>query len=251
MVEAGCMQDPAVDYITGLHVAPQFYTGEIEVKHGILNASSDNVDIEIWGKGCHGAYPENGVDATLIASTLLLSLQSLVSRSISPLNGAVLSFGIMEGGNAPNIICDHMILRGTLRMLDENTRKTARQIIRNQAASIAMAYGGRASVHFHSGYDALINPHDLTDLVINLASDLIGAGHIHYKEAPNLGAEDFSFFTHHARSSVFYHLGCTRPGQDKTSSLHTADFELDKNCMKVGILLQYALTRSLLAHPKN
>lgn len=251
MVKEGCMENPAVDYVAGLHVMPQFHTGEIEVKHGKLNASSDDVRIDIYGKGCHGAYPENGVDATLIASALLLSLQTLVSRSISPLNSAVLSFGIMEGGSAPNIICDHMVLHGTLRVLDEETRQMAHKLIRTQAASIAQAYNGSASVVFESGYDALINPDDLTDLVIELATDLIGADHIHHKEFPSLGVEDFSFFTHDAKSSVFYHLGCTKPGEEEIHPLHTDGFTLDENCLKTGMLLQYTLTRRLLTYPKK
>lgn len=246
MVEAGCMQNPPVDYVAGLHVMPQFHTGEIELRHGKLNASTDEIRIDVYGKSCHGAYPENGVDAAVIASSLLLTLQTFVSRSISPLNSAVLSFGIMQGGTAPNIICDHMVLHGTLRVLDEKTRKQAYEIIRTQAASIAAAYGGRAEVTIEAGYDALINPDDLTDLLAEMASDMLGHENIHWKEFPSLGAEDFSFFSHDARSSVFYHLGCRPPEKEEIHILHTKDFEIDENCLKVGIKLQYALTRRLL-----
>lgn len=84
MVAEGCMKNPSVDYVAGLHMMPQYHTGEIEIKYGKLNASSDDVHIDVYGKGCHGAYPENGIDAVVIASQLVMSLQTLVSRSISP-----------------------------------------------------------------------------------------------------------------------------------------------------------------------
>ena len=246
MVEEGCMKNPPVDYVAGLHVMPQFHTGEIELRRGKLNASTDDIIIHVYGKSCHGAYPENGVDAAVIASALLMSLQTLISRNISPLNSAVLSFGIMQGGTAPNIICDHMTLLGTLRTLDEQTRRQAYKIIRTQASSIAAAYGGRAEVTIDPGYDALINPADLTDLLAEMASDLLGTEKIHWKEFPSLGAEDFSFFSHDAKSSVFYHLGCRPPEEEKIHILHTKDFEIDENCLKTGMKLQYSLTRKLL-----
>lgn len=246
MIEAGCMQNPTVDYVAGLHMNPQYYTGEIEVKPGKMNASSDEVIIDLYGHSCHGAYPEKGTDAALIAATLLLSLQTFVSRSISPLNSAVLSFGMMHGGTAPNIVCDHMQLHGTLRVLDEATRTLAHQMIRTQAQSIAAAYGGNAEVTFVSGYDALINPEDLTVLLAGLASQILGTDHVHYKEFPSLGVEDFSFFQHSAKSSVFYNLGCTKPGQKEIYPIHTKKFEIDENCLKVGMQLQYELARTLL-----
>ena len=246
MVEEGCMQNPPVDYVAGLHVMPQFPVGEIELRHGKLNASTDDIRIDVYGKSCHGAYPENGVDAAVIAASLLLSLQTFVSRNISPLNSAVLSFGVMQGGTAPNIICDHMTLHGTLRTLDEATRQQAFQMIRTQAASIAAAYGGQAEVTIESGYDALINPDDLTDLLADMATDLLGPEKVHWKEFPSLGAEDFSFFCHDAKSSVFYHLGCRSPKQEEIHILHTKDFEIDENCLKTGMELQYSLTRRLL-----
>lgn len=250
MVAEGCMKNPPVDYVAGLHMMPQYHTGEIEIKYGKLNASSDNVHIDVYGKGCHGAYPENGIDAIVIASQLVLSLQTLVSRSISPLNSAVLSFGMIQGGTAGNIICDHVTLSGTLRTLDPETRTQAKNYICTQAASIAAAYGGRAEVSFHSGYDALINDNDLVDLLVKNASELIGKENIYQKEFPSLGVEDFSFFAENAKGGVFYHLGCTPPGQSEIHPLHTAAFQLDENCLKTGMLLQYTLTRKLLEYKK-
>ena len=248
MVQAGCMEHPTVDYVAGLHVMPQYHTGQIEIKYGKMNASSDEVLINVYGSGAHGAYPEQGIDAVVIASHLVLSLQSLVSRRISPLNSVVLSFGKIHGGAAGNIICDHVALGGTLRTLDPQTRENAKQYIRTQAAAISAAYGGRAEVTFHSGYDALINDDSLTALVEEIAVRQLGKENVFHKEYPSLGVEDFSFFREAAKAGVFYHLGCTKPGQKEIYPLHTAQFEVDDDCLKVGVLLQYTLTRRLLEY---
>ena len=93
MISCGCMEHPHVDYMLGLHVMPSRESGTVEYRHGMLNASSDHIKITVHGKSCHGAYPEQGIDAIVIASHLVCSLQTLVSRSISPLQSAVLSFG--------------------------------------------------------------------------------------------------------------------------------------------------------------
>ncbi|MDD3795933.1 MAG: M20 family metallopeptidase [Lachnospiraceae bacterium] len=251
MVEAGCMNDPAVDYVTGLHVMPQFPTGDVELKYGRLNASSDEIIINVTGVGCHGAYPENGIDSIVIASNLILSLQTLVSRNISPLNSAVLSFGKIQGGQAGNIICDQVTLTGTLRTLDPKTRTKAHTMIQQQCTHIAAAYGGKAELTIHSGYDALINSNELVELAALNAAELLGEEHIHWKEFPSLGVEDFSFFQHDAKASVFYHLGCTSPAKAPGAPLHSPQFELDDNCLKTGVLLQYHLTQKLLNYRQS
>ncbi|MCC8066262.1 MAG: M20 family metallopeptidase [Clostridiales bacterium] len=252
MVQEGCMKNPAVDYVAGLHVMPEYHTGEVQMKYGKLNAASDDVLIDVYGKGAHGAYPEKGIDAILIASHLVLSLQSFVSRSLSPLESAVLSFGTINGGSAQNVICDHVLLHGTLRTTDPQTREQAKYYIRTQAKSIAAAYGGDSKVRFVSGYDALINDDELVDLAADTAAGLLGKEHIHWKAAPSLGVEDFSFFQESAKAGVFYHLGCTALDQKEIYPLHTARFQVDDACLKTGVLLQYSLTRRLLNyHPEN
>lgn len=247
MVEQGCMKDPDVDYVTGLHVMPQFHTGELEMKYGKLNAASDEVLIDLHGRSCHGAYPEGGVDTVVMAATLISSLQTFVSRTISPLNSAVLSFGEIQGGTACNIVCDHVRIHGTLRTLDAATRSQAKEYIRNQAISIAAAYGGTADVLFHSGYDALINDNALVDAAAECADEILGKEHINWKEFPSLGVEDFSFFQEAAKKGgVFYHLGCTAPETPVGAPVHTAGFLLDDDCLKIGVAMQYTLTRKLL-----
>lgn len=245
MVEAGYMEHPHVDYVLGLHVMPNHEVGSIEYRYGNLNAASDEVTITVHGKSCHGAYPEQGIDAVVIASHLVCALQTLVSRRISPLQSAVLSFGQISGGEGPNIVCDQVLLHGTLRTTDPQMREEAFQYIEKQAALICGAFGGSADVVFHCGYDALINTDEIVDVVVKNAEKLLGHENIHPKEFPSLGAEDFSFFLDKA-PGAFFHLGCGNAAKGMTAPLHSKEFELDERCIPIGVELQIHNILSLL-----
>lgn len=245
MVLAGCMENPHVDYVTGLHVAPGYETGEIEVKYGKLNAATNDVSITLLGETCHGAYPDTGIDAIVIAGAVINSLQSLVSRNISPLNQAVLTLGTIHGGTAHNIVTDRVDITGTLRTTDPETREYAKEIIKRQAEHTAAAYGGRAEVTLPPGYSALINSDEIVDVLVEAAAPIIGKDHIHWKPSPSMGAEDFSFFLEKA-PGVFYHLGCANKTSGITAPLHSRHFDIDERCLPLGVHLQIALTTALL-----
>ncbi len=247
MVKAGCLRNPDVDYVAGLHVMPQFPVGDIEKRHGKLNASSDELHIDVYGRSGHGAYPEKGVDAIVIAASIITAMQSFVSRNISPLNSAVVSIGMISGGTGGNIICDHVELTGTLRTLDPETRAFAAERLRKLTADIAEGFGGTASLRIEPGYDALINSDELVDLLTDTFTPILGREHLHEKEYPSLGVEDFSFFhADHVKGIVFYHLGCTKPGTAAPGGLHDPQFLLDEDCLPLGAFLQYVLTQKLL-----
>ena len=207
MIDAGCMEDPAVDAVIGLHMAPYLETGTIELKHGKLYAASDEVSIVLHGKSSHGAYPDTGVDAIVIAAHLITALQTIASRSISPLDQYVLTLGTIRGGSAHNIIADTVELSGALRTTDPSAREQVKKMIRRQVEGIPASMGGSGTVTFTPGYDALINTDAMVDLLENTAIPILGKKHVLRKEYPGMGVEDFSFFLHKA-PGVFYHLGC-------------------------------------------
>ncbi|MCI7608748.1 MAG: M20 family metallopeptidase, partial [Enterocloster clostridioformis] len=142
MVEAGCMEHPHVDYVTGLHVMPTHETGEIEIRYGDLNASSDEIHIKVHGKSCHGAYPDTGVDAIVMAAAVINSLQTLVSRCISPLDSAVLTLGTIHGGTAGNIVAAETEMTGTLRTTDPAVREKIIDAMTRQVSCTCQAMGG-------------------------------------------------------------------------------------------------------------
>lgn len=245
MIDDGCMENPAVDFVTGLHVTPAYKNGEVEVRFGKLNASSDEIIINIHGKSAHGAYPESGIDAIVTASLLISSLQTVISRTISPLEQAVLTFGMIEGGTAGNILAGSVCITGTLRTTDEKIRRLIIDSVKQHASHICSAHGCSCNIIIRPGYDALINTDSIVELLIKTASEEIGRENIHIKEFPGMGVEDFSFFLKHA-PGVFYHLGCRRENDNSPAPLHSEDFDIDENCLVTGVRMQLALTYALL-----
>lgn len=246
MVAEGCMSEPEVDNVIGLHVMPYLEAGNIELKYGKLNASSGEFYINIKGKSGHGAYPDTTVDAIVIAGSVITSLQSMVSRNVSPLESVVLSIGKINGGVKNNIIADTVTMSGTLRTLDEAARNRAKAAIRRLAEGTAGAYGGEAEVWFEDGYEALINVNEIVDVIKETAERILGAEKIRYKEFPSLGAEDFSYFLDKAKGA-FYHLGCGNSSKGITAGLHNEYFDVDEECIKTGVYMQVECILALLA----
>lgn len=246
MVDEGCMERPTVDYVIGLHVAPYLKTGEIEVKYDNLYAASDEVTITVKGRGCHGAYPDTGVDAVVVAAQLILALQTVVSRSIPPADPCVLSLGTIRGGSARNVIADTVELGGILRTANPALRSQVKEQIAKITRLLPESLGGEGKAIFSPGYDALINTNALVDLLVDTAVPILGRECIHWKSAPGMGVEDFSHFLTRA-PGVFYHLGCQDPTKGPAAPLHSRDFLLDEHCIAYGIRLQTALAERLLS----
>lgn len=246
MINAGCMENPKVDYVLGLHVMPYLETGFIELKYGNLNASSDSVNITIEGKTGHGAYPEKTVDSIMIAGHVIVALQTLVSRNISPLNSLVLSLGTITGGVRGNIVSDKVSITGTLRSLDMETRSYAKKRIEEIVKHQASSFGGKGFVEFNEGYEPLINDNEVIDTIRTTSEKFIDKDKIIFKEAPSLGVEDFSYFSNKAKGA-FYHIGCGKKNI-KNESLHHCRFDVDESCIKIGVLLQIENALALLKH---
>ena len=239
LVEDRCMKNPDVNYMFGLHVMPYLETGYIETKYNILNASTDSLKIIIKGKKSHGAYPESGKDAIVVASSIILALQSIVSRNISPLDSAVLTIGKIMGGEAQNIICEEVSMNGILRTINKNTRKEMIKRIENIVSDICRAFDCKGEVLWGSdGYPPVVNDDYLVDIVAESTEKLFGKDRFILKEKPSLGGEDFSYYLEECKG-VFYHIGCRNSNQEVTQ-LHTSTFNIDERCLEVGTLMHIA-----------
>ncbi len=239
LVEDGCMKNPDVNYMFGLHVMPYLETGYIETKYNILNASTDSLKIIIKGKKSHGAYPESGKDAIVVASSIILALQSIVSRNISPLDSAVLTIGKIMGGEAQNIICEEVSMNGILRTINKNIRKEMIKRIENIVSDICRAFDCKGEVLWGSdGYPPVVNDDYLVDIVAENTEKLFGKDRFILKEKPSLGGEDFSYYLEECKG-VFYHIGCRNSNQEVTQ-LHTSTFNIDERSLAVGTLMHIA-----------
>lgn len=245
MIAAGCLEDPKVDHALGLHVYPHLNVGQVGFHYGKSYGASDGIVIDVFGKQAHGAAPQDGIDAILIASHIVVALQSLVSRNLSPFAACVLSFGKIAGGTAPNIIAHHVQIVGTLRTVDQHWRQVMKQRLAEVAEQTAKAYGGKAILSIDPGYDPLVNADPVVDEVKKVATDLLGVANVIDLPEPSLGVEDFAYFAE-AVPSCFYRLGVANPAKNIAATLHESTFDVDEAAIKVGVCLQVLSTLELL-----
>lgn len=240
MVAAGAMEHPHVDRVYGLHVMPRLPVGTVETRAGTLNASTDSVCITVHGRAGHGAYPESSVDAIVCAAQVITALQTLVSRNLSPLQSAVLTLGVIEGGTAGNIICDRVTLRGTLRTANAGIRAMMEHRMTEVCQGVAAAMGCTAEVRIDAGYAALVNDPAEAARVSRVGARLFGSANMLEKQEPSMGGEDFSFFSDCA-PGAFFHIGCSPVDKENPAPLHSRDFALDEDCLTIGTLMHVAL----------
>lgn len=240
MVEQGCMENPKVDCVFGQHMNPRYEAGTFFAKPGYVSGSSDTLHLTIRGQTCHGAYPEAGVDAIVIAGQVVSALQSLVARTISPFDPAVVTIGTIQGGTANNIICEEVKMLGTMRTLSDETRAKLKERIASVAQGVAQGMGGEAEVTITPGCSALYNHDDYYARIEALAEQLVGKDKIVRRDAPSLGVETFCYFLKNT-PGVYYDLG-----SGVGTALHTSTFCVDEACLLPGVALQCASVLDLL-----
>ncbi|WP_240627372.1 M20 metallopeptidase family protein [Thermoflavimicrobium daqui] len=239
MIEEGVLENPKVDAIFGVHVAPHIPVGQIAVKYGQMYASSDTIHIQIVGENGHGAYPHTGKDAIVIAAQVIQSLQTIVSRNVDPRQSAVLSIGVIQGGTQANIIANKVELTGTVRTLNQQIRKTVLQRIEEMVSLVARSMGGESNLRVVEGYCSLHNDKDMVDLVKQTGQFLLGEHQVQVEELPSLGVEDFAFFLKDV-PGAFYRIGCRNEEMGCVYDLHHPRFNLDEKCLKIGTAMQVA-----------
>ncbi|GAA0181845.1 M20 family metallopeptidase [Clostridium sediminicola] len=237
MIEAGIMENPKVDAVFGLHVAPELDKGKFGIRYGKNNASSDTIKIVVIGESTHGAYPHSGIDAIAISGQIISALQNIVSRNVDPVNSAVVTIGSIHGGTRGNIIADEVEMIGTVRTLDDDTRSLVLSRIKSMVESISKSMGGNGKLIVEEGYTSLINENSMVDLVRNNAQFLVGEENIKIIDHPSLGVEDFAYYLKEAKGA-FFRLGCRNEEKGIIHDGHHKLFDVDEECLKYGIALQ-------------
>ncbi|HEY6894403.1 MAG TPA: amidohydrolase [Rhodanobacteraceae bacterium] len=234
MVKEGALDNPKVDAVFGLHVTSRYPVGEIAYKPGAELAAVDSFRIKVHGKQTHGAYPWLGIDPIVVASQIVLGLQTIASRQVDvSLAPAVVTVGMIRGGVRNNIIPDDCELVGTIRSLDAKMRDDIHARIKRTAEDIASSAGAKADVAIETGYPITYNDPKLTG---EMAPTL-------RRMTPNvevvnatLGAEDFSFYQEKV-PGLFFWLG-TRPKNEtaeQAASNHSPLFYVDESGLELGI----------------
>ena len=228
LVNEGVMR--GVDAVLGLHVWSEFPVGTISLREGPTTAYPDKFDLVIKGQEAHGAFPHRGVDAIVLAAQVINALQTVVSRRLDPTRGRVLTVGTIQGGTKDNIMAGEVVMTGTLRSFEPETRETLLAEL-ERACQVARALGGDYELVVTPGYIPTVNDPAMTALVREVGGDLIGADNV--REAPlEMGGEDFSYLAREAPGCFFW-LGGATPGEPRRLHHHPR-FDLDERCLPIG-----------------
>jgi amidohydrolase len=235
MIAEGVLDD--VDAIVGLHVDPTLPTGQIGIRPGPLMAAADRFELTILGKAAHGAHPYQGVDAIVLAAQVVTAAQTLVSRRIPASKEAVVTFGTIQGGSKENILCDRVVLTGTVRSFEPAVRDQLEAELA-QVASLVRALGGDYRLRYLRGSPPVNNDGLLTGFVSRVARHVVGADQV--VDIPkSTGGEDFAWYQEKTRGT-FVRLGCHHPA-DVPRALHTPTFDLDEAALPLGAALLAAV----------
>jgi amidohydrolase len=248
MIHEGCLDDPKVGAIFGLHVTSNHHTGQLGYRAGPLMASSDELRIFLRGNQTHGAMPWLGVDPIVIGSQVVMGLQTIVSRRMEVTKEpSVVTVGVFHGGVRDNIIPDEVKMEGTIRTFDEDQRDTIHEHVKRITEMIAAAGGAKARVQIKRGYDVVVNDPALTAFAVPVLERVAGKEKVGVVDKV-CGAEDFSFFQK-VVPGVFIRVGCTPPGRDIRASApnHSPRFYVDEGCLKLGVKALSALALDWLA----
>ena len=235
MIEEGALDDPKPSAIFGLHVLP-FPAGDIRYRPGGIMASADAFRIVVRGRQTHGAQPWNGIDPIVVASQIVLGLQTITSRQVDLTAGPdVITVGAINGGVRFNIIPDSVVMQGTIRTFDTTVRNDIHQRIRRTAESIAQSAGATAQVVIDTFTAVTYNDPALTQQVLPTLREVAGANHVTLTP-PITPAEDFSRYQQRV-PGVFFFLGITPPGTDpsKAAPNHSPRFFVDEAALPTGV----------------
>ena len=246
MIAAGCMENPHVEAVFGLHSAPRLPAGKIGTKPGWTSASSDEIKIRVHGKSAHGASPDEGVDAIYIASQLVVALYGLMARRVRGTDSIALNVGKFHAGNANNIICECAELEAMYRTFRADTRQRMKQEICDLVHSLCKGFGGWAEITIEEGYDGHANDADRTRRLMELSWELMGEDAFVLRETPDMGTEDFCYFGQKA-PAVFFDLGTGSAPGHPVMPLHSSRFTVDEDALYYGILMEAALALDYLS----
>ena len=246
MIKEGVLENPVPASILGQHVMSYIPVGKVGFREGKYMASADEIYLTVKGKGGHGATPHLNVDPVLIASYIIVALQQVISRHANPKLASVLSFGMISGKGATNIIPDQVEIEGTFRALDEEWRNEAHQRIEKMAKSVAEGMGGECEVNIIKGYPYLENEPELTRRTRGFAEEYMGKENVIDLDIWMAG-EDFAFYSQKI-DSCFYRLGTRNEDKGITANVHTPRFNIDEDALQIGTGLMAWLAIQELAN---
>ncbi|MGL5151501.1 MAG: M20 metallopeptidase family protein [Clostridium sp.] len=237
MIDEGVLESPVVDAVIGLHVTEDLECGKIRIKKGVVNAASNPFKVIVKGKGGHGAHPETTVDPVVIASHIVIALQTIVSREIAPVNPAVITVGSIHGGTAQNIIPEEVTISGIIRTMTKEDREYAIKRLREIVEGICLSSRGEGIIEIEESYPCLYNDDNIVDIVYRSAGSVIGEENVLEQLHPSMGVESFAYFAME-KPSAFYFLGTGNKNKDTMRPAHSSLFNIDEDALSLGVAIQ-------------
>lgn len=231
IVNSGLLDD--VEEFFALHVSPGFETGELAINYGNALAAADTINVEFEGVGAHAAYPHLGIDPILMQADFVMSIQSIVSRSVDPFKTAVVTIGTVKSGTTFNIISDKAYLSGTVRTFSNEVRDLIEEKLKIIAEAVARKHDGNYKLEYIRGYDPTVNSSDSVDKMIASGTEIFDK--ITILEEASMGAEDFSRYINLKKGAIAW-LGVKHEDMENYN-IHNSKFNLNEAALIKGCKL--------------
>jgi amidohydrolase len=245
MIKEGALENPRPSAIFGLHTGA-FEVGQIAYHSGPAMASSDRFTITIRGKKSHGAQPQGGIDAIVVAAECVTALQTIHSRRIDPIEPLVITIGTIKGGDRHNIIAGEVKMDGTMRTMSEEVRSRAQDMMRQTLAGVTSGYGATFDLQFDSPNPVTYNDPRLVEETVPTIRRTVGDANV-VSPKPFMPAEDFSHYQK-VIPGFFYFLGVANKSKGLMPAWHTADFDVDEESIVVGVKVMSNVLLDYLDH---
>jgi amidohydrolase len=233
MIEEGILDNPSVNAAVALHLWAELEVGTIGIRTGPVLACADRFTLTVTGQGGHGAQPHLTRDPVVASAQLVQALQTIVSRSVNPLQSVVVTVGTINGGSAFNIIPETVTLQGTVRLFDVELRAMVQDRIREIAVGVGTATGCTIDVDYQEGYPPTVNDAAMAAMAREVAADIVGEQNV-IELPPSLGGEDMSYVLERV-PGVFVMIGHRNESIDAHYPHHHPRFNIDERSLPIGV----------------
>ncbi|GAU75925.1 M20 family metallopeptidase [Fusibacter sp. 3D3] len=236
LIKEGVLENPKVDAIIGLHIWPDMEKGYIGISKGPLMSAVDKFDVEVIGKGGHGAFPNKAIDPIVVGSQIITALQSIVSREIDPFDCVVLSSCAFNSGNVFNVIPEKANITGTIRYFNKAFSEYIPKRMEEIISGITIGFRCNYKFEYTQLCPVVVNDRAFTNFFENGAKEIMGSEKVIEIERPAMGGEDFSFYLEKVPGTFFF-LGTKDEKNGISKSLHHPQYNFSEEILSAGVEL--------------
>jgi amidohydrolase len=245
MIEDGLLRRPAVEAAFAIHLRNDLPVGKLGVSSGPVYASSDDFKITVLGKGGHAGRPHRTVDPVVAAAQIITASQTIVSRQVDPMNGAVVTFGTLQGGTKCNVIPDRVEMQGTVRTFGEAVRRRLARDLQRIGRNVASALRARVEVDYRPRYPSVVNDPSLAERVRTILRRALGARAV-VEQGRSMAGEDMAFVLREV-PGVYLFVGSMNKAKGLDQPHHCARYNFDETALAYGVEAWLSLAGAFLS----